>query len=126
MNNTLHKQLTAYYRNVRKHLPGKSAQKRMLFHSLKKDVESYIAEYEITDIASVYEQFGSPEDLAEDYAVEISTKELKKKPFRYRLVCVLSVTLAVALVVFVAYFIHEVRESSADHAIIYIEEIEEY
>ena len=37
---------------------------------------------------------GSPEDLAEDYAEEISTTDLKKKLFRYRLVCVLSVTLA--------------------------------
>ncbi len=124
MNNILHKQLRAYYRDVKKHLPGKSAQKRILFHSLRRDVESYTAEYEITDISDVYNQFGSPVELAEDYAEEISATDWKKKLFRYRLVCALSVTVAIALVLFITYFIHEVRESDANHIEIYIQEEE--
>lgn len=73
------KELKEYYRNIQKALPCSLSQKRKFMQDIQCAVTDYLQEHPEADMGAVTSHFGTPQQIANTYAEEMSPQELQKQ-----------------------------------------------
>ena len=107
-----HKKLHRYYRAIAEHLPCSHKQKRQILQDLRTRVEGYLLEHPDADAAQIQAHFGKVEEIAAAYVEDMGAPELlkalyvRRRVFKAVAICVATVILLWAGVVFSAFVIH--------------------
>ena len=109
MNNNFRKQQKKYYRDIKRYLSRKPDAKHY-FCSLKTNMEAFIAEHSISNIAELYTQFGTPMEIAEAYLGEESRLSLSRRVRKLKIFRIVACILVFLLVAFFFCFLHVLRE----------------
>ena len=109
MNNNFRKQQKKYYRDIKRYLSRKPDAKHY-FCSLKNNMEAFIAEHSISNIAELYTQFGTPVEIAEAYLGEESRLSLSRRVRKLKIFRIVACILVFLLVAFFFCFLHVLRE----------------
>ena len=75
----MNRELTWYYRNILRLLPGTTKQKKQIMKMIWQSVSAYIKEKPQATIQEVQAHFGTPQQIAAAYLDEMSTSEVIKK-----------------------------------------------
>ena len=71
------KELKTYYRDVQKALPCSACQRRKLMQDIRCAVSGYLQEHPEADIETVTAHFGTPQQIAETYLMEMPPQKLQ-------------------------------------------------
>lgn len=74
--NSSDKQLRKYYHGVKKWLPGSGNQKKRVVDQIRNAVSLFMAEHPEADYTAIECHFGTPQEIAASYVVEMESKEL--------------------------------------------------
>lgn len=109
MNDNFRKQQKKYYCDIKRYLSGKPDAKHY-FCSLKNNMETFIAEHSISDIAELYTQFGTPLEIADAYLGETSCLSLSRRVRKLKTFRIMACILVFLMVTFFFCFLHVLRE----------------
>lgn len=73
------KELKAYYRDIQKALPCSVCQRRKLMQDIRCAVSGYLQEHPEADIETVTAHFGTPQQIAETYLMEMPPQKLRQQ-----------------------------------------------
>lgn len=73
------KELKAYYRDIQKALPCSVCQRRKLMQDIRCAVSGYLEEHPEADIETVTAHFGTPQQIAETYLMEMPPQKLRQQ-----------------------------------------------
>ncbi len=95
----MQKQLTVYFKSIKKNLPCRNKTIRKMLDDLKASVNSFAEENGITDFALIEQHFGTAEDIAKEFAVGIDGTYIKSYKFKKRVTAIVLSVLAAILVI---------------------------
>ena len=73
------KELKAYYRDIQKALPCSVCQRRKLMQDIRCAISGYLQEHPEADIETVTAHFGTPQQIAETYLMEMPPQKLRQQ-----------------------------------------------
>jgi hypothetical protein len=122
---TNNRDIKKYYRNIRRKLPNVPKEKKNYLTMLRKSVECYLIECPSATIEDIHGEFGTVEQICEEFKDSISPKQLMKSVRRTKVLCRCLSVLAVALIAFAIYFTYEIYTSAPADVQITIELIDQ-
>lgn len=96
----INKEIDEYIAEIRKDLICSSSQKNAIISDLQESVKNFVEENDIDDIHKVYDQFGTPRDIANQLISDTEPQKIKKK-YKHHRVIIIGVVVAVLIVAIV-------------------------
>ena len=93
----INKEIDEYIAEIRKDLICSSSQKNAIISDLQESVKNFVEE---NDIHKVYDQFGTPRDIANQSISDTEPQKIKKK-YKHHRVIIIGVVVAVLIVAIV-------------------------
>lgn len=115
----MQKQLTVYFKSIKKNLPCRNKTIRKMLDDLKASVNSFAEENGITDFALIEQHFGTAEDIAKEFAVGIDGAYVKSYKFKRRVTAIVLSILAVILVIVASLSIYIYIENERNSPVYY-------
>lgn len=113
----MQKQLTVYFKSIKKNLPCRNKTIRKMLDDLKASVNSFAEENGITDFALIEQHFGTAEDIAKEFAVGIDGTYIKSYKFKKRVTAIVLSILAVIMVAVSALVIYIIVDGERNQPI---------
>lgn len=108
MNKIIKKEISQYFKYIKKNLPYFNKSMRKMFNDLKLSVNNYTEQNIITDFTEIENHFGKAENIAKEFATDIDSKYIKSYKIKKRLTLVFTIStiiIAVAITIFAAVII---------------------
>lgn len=96
----INKEIDEYIAEIRKDLICSSSQKNAIISDLQESVKNFVEENDIDDIHKVYDQFGTPRDIANQSISDTEPQKIKKN-YKHHRVIIIGVVVAVLIVAIV-------------------------
>lgn len=119
----MQKQLTVYFKSIKKNLPCRNKTIRKMLDDLKASVNSFAEENGITDFALIEQHFGAAEDIAKEFAVGIDGTYIKSYKFKTRVTAIVLSVLAAILVIVASLSVYIYIENEKDIPVYYDDKI---
>jgi len=119
MSKLLKKQLTRYFKNIKKNLPCVNPAMRKMLDELKTAVNTYIDETNSADFNEIEQHFGAAESIAAEFALGVDNTYIKSYKFKKRITVIVLSALAAILVVVTAVAIYIVIENEKNTPVKY-------
>lgn len=100
MMSKINKEINEYITEIKKNLICSSSQKNAVISDLRDSVINFVEENNIDDIHKVYDQFGTPQDIANQSISDTEPQKIKKN-YRHHRVIIIGVAVAVLIVAIV-------------------------
>ena len=96
----INKEIDEYIAEIRKNLICSSSQKNAIICDLQESVINFVEENDIDDIHKVYDQFGTPRDIANQSISDTEPQKIKKN-YKHHRVIIIGVVFAVLIIAIV-------------------------
>lgn len=96
----INKEIDEYIAEIRKDLICSSSQKNAIISDLQESVKNFVEENDIDDIHKVYNQFGTPRDIANQSISDTEPQKIKKN-YKHHRVIIIGVVVAVLIIAIV-------------------------
>lgn len=96
----INKEIDEYIAEIRKNLICSSSQKNAIICDLQESVINFVEENDIDDIHKVYDQFGTPEEIANQSISDTEPQKIKKN-YKHHRVIIIGVVVAVLIIAIV-------------------------
>ena len=96
----INKEIDEYIAEIRKDLICSSSQKNAIISDLQESVKNFVEENDIDDIHKVYDQFGTPRDIANQSISDTEPQKIKKN-YKHHRVIIIGVVFAVLIIAIV-------------------------
>lgn len=96
----INKEIDEYVAEIRKDLICSSSQKNAIISDLQESVKNFVEENDIDDIHKVYNQFGTPRDIANQSISDTEPQKIKKN-YKHHRVIIIGVVVAVLIIAIV-------------------------
>lgn len=105
----MHSELNAYYKQIRQTLPGGICDRRRIMAGIESGIEEYRSQHPDADMARIKAHFGSPEKIAAAYIEDQPADMLLKAlHVRKKIVAIVAIVMAVILLTWSVFLIHEI------------------
>ena len=100
--NTLDRQLNKYYHNVRSLLPCDRKTKQRILTDLRANIANYLQINSCVHFEDIQTNFGTPEEIAENYIGVSSAEDIRKgTSFARKLITILTIAAVAAIIIWV-------------------------
>jgi len=96
----INKEIDEYIAEIRKDLICSASQKNTIISDLQESVKNFVEENDIDDIHKVYDQFGTPQDIANQSISDTEPQKIKEN-YKHHRVIIIGVVVAVLIVAIV-------------------------
>lgn len=96
----INKEIDEYIAEIKKNLICSSSQKNAIICDLQESVINFVEENDIDDIHKVYDQFGTPEEIANQSISDTEPQKIKKN-YKHHRVIIIGVVVAVLIIAIV-------------------------
>ncbi len=122
----MHRIQKQYFKEIRRLLPCSSAEKKQHLADLEPSVDAFITARPDVTLAQLYDQFGSPQTIAESYLEQRPDQVSRKMSLKPHIVCVcIVIVLVLSVGIFAAtkYISDKIDDVQEGY---FIDEIEDY
>lgn len=93
--------------------------KKRFTDSINTSIKAFLVEHPFATLEDIHREFGTVEELCEEYKDHLTPEQMTKSVRRTKLLCGLAGIIAIALILFFVYFVYEVRTSAPKEIHIY-------
>ena len=119
MKNMNKREIRKYCKTFKHKLPYVPKEKKRFTDSINTSIKAFLVEHPFATLEDIHREFGTVEELCEEYKDHLTPEQMTKSVRRTKLLCGLAGIIAIALILFCVYFVYEVRTSAPKEIHIY-------